>query len=102
MDEFLKRFEFAPEFLPRKASLRQQQADRVVARAECHREAKENLSPEFEFSNALKLDEQNVRGNFGLGKTYLATGQPDNAANIFRKFSTIEAMLEPENKHIFN
>jgi tetratricopeptide (TPR) repeat protein len=102
ISEFLTRFEFAPEFAPRKVSLRQQQADRVAARAERHLEANEFLSAEFEFSNAIKLDEQNVRANFGLGKTYLATGQTDKAANIFRKLSTIEAVLDPENKHIFN
>lgn len=102
LDEFLRRFEYAPGFAPRKTSVRQQQADRVAARAERHLEAKEYLSAEFEFSNAIKLDEQNVRANFGLGKTYLATGQVDKAANIFRKLSTIEAVLEPQNKHIFN
>lgn len=102
LEDFFKRFDYAPEFKPRKVSLRQQQADRVSARAERHLEAKEYLSAEFEFSNAIKLDEQNVRANFGLGKTYLATGQPEKAANIFRKLGTIEAVLEPENKHIFN
>ncbi|MFH1034772.1 MAG: tetratricopeptide repeat protein [Pseudomonadota bacterium] len=101
-EDFAKRFEYAPTFSPRKVSVRQQQADRVAARAERHLEANEYLSAEFEFSNALKLDEQNVRANFGLGKTYLATGQTDKAADIFRKLSTIEAVLEPQNKHIFN
>jgi tetratricopeptide (TPR) repeat protein len=100
--DFPKRFEYAPQFSPRKVSVRQQQADRVAARAERHLEAKEFLSAEFEFSNAIKLDEQNVRANFGLGKTYLATGQSEKAADIFRKLSTIEAVLEPQNKHIFN
>ena len=100
--DFGKRFEYAPEFSPRKVTVRQKQDDRVAARAERHLEGKEYLSAEFEFSNALKLDEQNVRANFGLGKTYLATGQTDKAADVFRKLSTIEAVLEPQNKHIFN
>ncbi len=74
----------------------------MAARGERHLEANEFLSAEFEYNNALKLDEQNVRANFGLGKTYLASGQNDKAANVFRKLSTIEAVLEPQNKHIFN
>jgi len=102
LDEVPGRFEHVPNFSPRQVSVRQKQADPVTARAERHLEAKEYLSAEFEYSNALKLDEQNVRANFGLGKTYLAIGQTDKAANVFRKLSTIEAVLEPQNKHIFN
>ena len=100
--ELGKRFILQPRFKPRKVSLRQQQADRVAARAERHLADKEYLSAEYEFSNALKLDEENVRANFGLGTTYVAMGEPDKATDVFRKLAGINAVLEPQNRHIFN
>lgn len=101
-DDFFKRFEHVPTFKPRQVSVKQKQADRIAARAERHLAQQEFLSAEFEFNNALKLDEQNVRANFGLGKTYMATGQPEKASEIFHKLAGIDAVLEPQNKHIFN
>ncbi|MFH1057625.1 MAG: tetratricopeptide repeat protein [Pseudomonadota bacterium] len=102
LEDFPSRFLHQPEFVPRKLSLGQQQADRLAARAERHLADNELLSAEFEFNKAIKLDEENVRANFGLGKTYLALGEPEKATQVFRRLSTVEAVLEPENKHIFN
>lgn len=100
--ELKTRFTFLPGYAPREANPKQQQADRIVARAERHLEKEEYLSAEFEFSKAIKLDEENVRANFGLGRTYMAMGDSDKAKQVFRKLSTIEAVLEPRNKYIFN
>lgn len=102
LEDFWSRFEHQPEFVPKKLSLGQQHADRLAARAERHLANNEFLSAEFEFNKAIKLDEENVRANFGLGKTYLALGDPEKATQVFRKLSKVEAVLEPENKHIFN
>lgn len=100
--ELRTRFTHLPDYTPRQTTPRQQQADRIVARAERHLEKDEFLSAEFEFSKAIKLDEENVRANFGLGRTYLAMGDSEKAKQVFRKLSTIEAVLEPRNKYIFN
>jgi tetratricopeptide (TPR) repeat protein len=102
LEEFAKRFRHLPDFVPKNISIQQRQADRLAARAERHLADNEFLSAEFEFSKAVKLHEENVRANFGLGKTYLALGETKKAAAVFKKLGTIEAVLEPENKHIFN
>ncbi len=102
LEEFGKRFRHLPDFVPKTISVQQRQADRLAARAERHLAENEFLSAEFEFSKAVKLHEENVRANFGLGKTYLALGDTEKAAAVFKKLGSIEAVLEPENKHIFN
>ena len=96
------RFQYLPDFDPSKLDPKTIQADKISARAERHLQNQEYLSAEFEFNKALKLDEDNVRANFGLGKTYMVSGEPDKARDIFRKLSQIEAVLEPRHKHIFN
>jgi tetratricopeptide (TPR) repeat protein len=96
------RFEFMPGFAPKVKNPKQDQADSIAARGERHLENEEYLSAEFEFSNAIKLDGENVRANFGLGKTYVAQGDTEKASEIFDKLAQIDAVLEPENKHIFN
>lgn len=100
--ELETRFRFLPDYTPRQANPKQQQADRLAARGERHLEKDEYLSAEYEFHKALKLDEENVRANFGLGRTYVAMGDVAKAKEVFRKLSTIEAVLEPRNKYIFN
>lgn len=101
-EEFETRFECLPDFVPPKSKVKQEQADKVASRAERHLEEEEYLSAEYEFGNALKIDGENVRANFGLGKTYLAQGETDKAKQQFGKLSEVDAMTDPENKHIFN
>ena len=98
--DFERRFTFDPEHKPKTATERT--VDRAIAQAEAHVRRKEYNSAEFEYNKAIKLDEENVRANFGLGKVYVATGETEKAAAVFSKLAKIEAVFEEENKHIFN
>lgn len=100
--EFAQRFVYQPNFVPQEKDPKAEQAEKVTARAERHLANQEYLSAEFEFSNALKLDDRNVRANYGLGKTYLATGEVDKAKESFKKLVEIDEVLDPQYKHIFN
>ncbi len=80
----------------------QEAANKVSAIAQKHLDRKEYFSAEFEFKNALKLDEENVRAHYGLGKTYLEQGKKEEAEELFVKLSEIDALFDKENKHIFN
>lgn len=101
-EEFGDRFEYLKDFQPPKSQAKREQADKVAARAERHLAKEEFLSAEYEFGNALKMDAENVRANFGLGKTYLAQGETEKAKEQFGKLSEVDAMVEPQYKHIFN
>jgi len=102
LDDFLKRFTYEPDKFKTKKTPAQITADKHVAIAEKHVERKEFNSAEFEYSKAIKADQEHVRANFGLGKVYLETGEVDKAANIFGKLSKQDNMMAPENKHFFN
>jgi len=102
MAEFAKRFRHVPDFHPEQLSPKERQADRHSARAERHLAEQEFLSAEYEFNRSLKVDEQNVRANFGLGQTYVAMGEPEKAKEQFKKLVEIDALLDPRHKHIFN
>lgn len=102
LKEFHQRFIYQKDWKPRKQDPQKEEADRIAARGERHLANNETFSAEFEFNNALKLDESSVRANFGLGQTYMAQGEADKARQIFKKLSTIEAVMEPRHKHIFN
>jgi Tfp pilus assembly protein PilF len=79
-----------------------QELNKTVVKGEEHREKGENFSAELEFDNALKLDEENVRANFGLGLTYLERGEDKKSDDIFQRLVKLEAAFEPEHKHLFN
>ena len=102
IDEFLKRFTFEPEKFKKPKTAAELTAEKHVAVAEKHMERKEFNSAEFEFHKALKVDQENVRANFGLGKVYLETGDAVKAAEIFSRLARQDNIMAPENKHFFN
>ncbi|MFP5223310.1 MAG: tetratricopeptide repeat protein [Acidobacteriota bacterium] len=101
-EDLLKKFVPAPHIylnkvLPALAALEQ-----AVDSAERCRKEGQLFTAEFEFKNALRLDEDHIRASFGLGLTYLDRGDPDNADIVFRKLSRVEGASDPEYKHLFN
>ena len=52
--------------------------------------------------SVIKVDEENIRANFGLGLTYLDRGETSKADNIFQRLIKLEAAFENEHKHLFN
>ncbi|WP_084146877.1 tetratricopeptide repeat protein [Maridesulfovibrio zosterae] len=99
---FLENYHPEPEFYAEKVlpGLRMQ-SDRIK-RGETHRRNNEVYSAEHEFTEAISIDEYNVKANFGLGLTYLDRGEVDKANDVFNRLVKIKAAFEPEQKHLFN
>ncbi len=106
-DEFLRKFTFQPYYLENKKTNSDEKAmeekiNKKIASAEEHVRRNESHSAEFEFKNALKLDEENLRANFGIGNLYLSMGEKEKAKEVFVNLSKIDAIFEEKNKHFFN
>lgn len=101
-EQFLANFSPEPEFYVSTVFPRMREVNKTVARAERHRQNNELYSAEMEYNNALKVDEENVRANFGLGLTYLQRNENDKADNIFGRLVKLDAAFEQEHKHLFN
>lgn len=101
-DEFLAKFAPEPEFYTNTVFPKMRELALAVKSGEEAREAGELYSAEFEFSNAVKVDESNVRANFGLGLTYMERGERSKANDIFERLVKLEAAFEPQHKHLFN
>ncbi len=101
-DDLLRQFSPEPEFYMQTVFPAMQQLKQTVSLGEDHRKKGRSFSAEFEFQNALKVDEENVRANFGLGLTYLERGENKKADNIFERLVKLDAAFEPEHKHLFN
>jgi len=106
VDEFIKRFKDCSQHKctlnQSEEDILQEKVDKISAAAQGYLEKKDFLCAEFEFGQALKLNEKDVKSNYGLGKTYLEKGEPEKASAVFEKLSHIDALFEKENKHIFN
>lgn len=100
--EFVHSFIFQPYYFERKKADKEKKTDKHVAIAEEHVKRKEFYSAEYEYKNALKLDDENLKANFGIGNVYLEMGEKEKAKEIFIKISHIEAIFEEHNKHFFN
>jgi tetratricopeptide (TPR) repeat protein len=88
---------YLDKFLPAKQALEQ-----AVDTADRCRLGGQLFSAEFEYKNALRMDENHIRASFGLGLTYLEHGDAANASIVFRKLATLKGGLAPEFKHLFN
>jgi tetratricopeptide (TPR) repeat protein len=101
-DDFLNKFAPEPEFYTTTVYPKIRELSRTVARADRHRKRGETYSAEFEYGNALRIDEENIRANFGLGLTYLERGEKEKGDDIFRRLVNLDATFEEEHKHLFN
>ena len=74
----------------------------TIARGERHFQKGETFSAEFEFKNALRVDEENIRATFGLGLTYLERGDSEKGALVFKRLAKLKNPFQQQHKHLFN
>lgn len=101
-EQFLGNFSPEPEMYITTVFPKMREVNKLVARGDRHREKNELFSAEMEYGNALKVDEENVKANFGLGITYLERGEKGKAENIFERLVRLDGAFEEEHKHLFN
>lgn len=101
-EQFLEQYAPEPEFYTSKVYPRIRKLNQTIAKAERLRANGESYSAEMEYGSALRVDDENIRANFGLGLTYLERGETGKADNIFQRLVKMEGTFEPEHKHLFN
>ncbi|GFK93836.1 Beta-barrel assembly-enhancing protease [Fundidesulfovibrio magnetotacticus] len=101
-EELLAKFKPEPHIYLQKYLPAMARVERMVDDADRCREQGQLFTSEFEYKNALRLDENHIRASFGLGLTYLERGDTQNAHVVFRKLSRLEGAFDPEYKHLFN
>lgn len=101
-EEFLTKFAPEPEFYVTTVFPKMKELNKTIARGDRHRANGEGFSAEMEYNSALKVDEDNIRANFGLGLTYLERGDTSKADNIFERLVKLDASFDGEHKHLFN
>ncbi len=101
-EDFLQGFSPEPEVYQSQVFPKMRELNKNIATAERHRKNKEYFSAEMEYNNVLRVDEENVRANFGLGITYLERGDNAKADDIFERLVKLDAAFELEHKHLFN
>lgn len=102
MEEFLSKYSPEPEFYVSTVYPKINELKSTIERGEKARQAGATYSAEFEFQNALGVDEDNVRANFGLGLTYMDRGESNKANDIFERLVKLDAAFETQHKHLFN
>jgi tetratricopeptide (TPR) repeat protein len=101
-EELLGKYSPEPEFYIQSVRPKMTELNKSVDKGDQHRERGETFSAELEYNNALSLDEENVRANFGIGLTYLSRGEVDKADNIFGRLVKLDAAFDDKHKFLFN
>lgn len=100
--------EFTDSYVPRSEVYRKRTLPamralrRAVSKGERHRKEGDLYSAEYEFEMALKVDAENIRVLFGLGRTYLDQGKTDQAHEIFDKIMVQDSAFDVKHMHLFN
>ncbi len=102
LQDFLERYDPEVEFYQKDVYPKMRELDKTLKRAENQRDLGAYYSAEHEFGEALQVDEENVRANFGLGLTFMERGEPAKAQNLFERLVGLDAAFAPEHKHLFN
>lgn len=102
MEELIAKFSPEPEFYMNSVYPKMQELQHSIKQGDKYRENGEGFAAEYEYSRALKVDEDNVRANFGIGLTYLERGDASKAQDIFERLVKLDAAFEPQHKHLFN
>lgn len=102
MDELIAKFSPEPEFYMNSVYPKMQELKKNISSADRQRENGNNFTAEYEYSRALKVDEENVRANFGIGLTYLERGDKAKAQDIFERLVKLDGAFQAEHKHLFN
>lgn len=102
MEDLINKFSPEPEFYMNSVYPKMQELQYSVRQGDRYRESGETFAAEYEYSRALKVDEDNVRANFGIGLTYLERGDASKAQDIFERLVKLDAAFEPQHKHLFN
>ena len=102
LEELMEKFSPEPEFYLNSVYPKMQELQRTLDNADTHRAKGETFAAEFEYNTALRVDEENVRANFGIGLTYLQRGENNKADDIFERLVKLDAAFAPEHKHMFN
>ena len=102
MEEIMEKFAPEPEFYMNSVYPKMQELQRSIENADTHRAKGETFAAEYEYNTALKVDEENVRANFGIGLTYLQRGENNKADDIFERLVKLDAAFALEHKSMFN
>jgi tetratricopeptide (TPR) repeat protein len=101
-DMLLREFTPEPEIYQKKTFPLMRRLRQAVAKGDAFREMDHPYSAEVEYSSALKIDEEHIRANFGIGLCYLKMEQADKAGEVFRRLVRLDEAFEAKHKHLFN
>ncbi|WP_319777304.1 tetratricopeptide repeat protein [Maridesulfovibrio sp.] len=101
-DELLESYTPEPEMYHQQVLPNMKELQKTLARADRLRQQGNSFSAEMEYNNSLKIDEMNVRGNFGVGLCLMQRGETERANDIFARLVSMDAPFAPEHKHMFN
>ena len=100
--EELKEYTSCPDYFKNKKSLKEQMVEKYIEHGDRHYGNREFYSAEYEYNQALSLNDRHLKANLGKGKTLYAKGEKEEAQKVFNKLSNLDALYEVDNKHIFN
>lgn len=102
LEEFMDSFRPEPLFYYNKVKPAIEGVEAEIEKGESHLEAGRPDQASKCFSRVLAVDEENIRGVFGLGMAYMAAGKLDDAEAILGRIMELEMAFAPEHIHLFN
>lgn len=74
----------------------------ILDKADDLRREEKHERAAVEYRRALAINEESIRGHFGMGLVHLAKGDKQKANEVFTHLLKMEDAFEEQHKHIFN
>ena len=81
---------------------KEEKTEEKIRLGEKHLGKKEYNAATFEFGQALKVDKENLKANFGKGKAHIALGETAKAKEHFERMAQNEKLYSEDYKHLLN
>lgn len=81
---------------------KEEKTEEKIRLGEKHLDKKEYNAATFEFGQALKVDQENLKANFGKGKAHIALGETEKAKEHFERMAQNEKLYSEDHKHLLN
>ena len=102
LKELIEEFTPEPEYYSRAVHPILHKIEETVNRGDEFREQEDHSSASYEYGNALDLDVENIRANFGAALVFLAQGETTKANIIFNRLVKMDGTFQEQHKHLFN
>lgn len=101
-EELAAGYELVPDYFKNRKAPKEKAVSKKVAQGKEHLRRQEFHSAEYEFDEAIKIDDRNLEAHAGKGEALIGQNDLEGAKVVLDKLADFDELYQKPNKHVFN